>query len=183
MARKLYVWARGNHLPHRTTAARVRPGEHYPQTEDDGPGSFCLPCIFSLCSGIPKRYRQIRGTGCNPNLHLFTQGWAGKCFKSNFNTMAVKSPAPLGCVTGFRCGWEGSVLCSPAVPPPQTRILIPTIPITFDKVRFLHLTDTDVADTSQDITSVPDPHSFARLQIPSTPSSSFATIQTRLQNT
>lgn len=85
-------------------AARVRPGDCDAQTADDGPGSFCLPYTFSLCSGIPKRYRQIRGTGCGPNLHLFTQGWAGKCFKSNSNTVAAKPPEPLGCVTRFTCG-------------------------------------------------------------------------------
>ena len=34
--------------------------------------------------------------------------------------MAVKPPEPLGCVTGFRRGWEGPVCCSPAVPPSQT---------------------------------------------------------------
>lgn len=85
-------------------AARVRPGERDAQTADDGPGSFCLPYTFSLCSGIPKRYRQIRGTGCSPNLHLFTQGWAGKCLKSNSNTVAAKPPEPLGCVTRFTCG-------------------------------------------------------------------------------
>lgn len=88
-----YTWADRNHLPHRTRAARVRPGEDYAQTADDGSGSFCLPCIFSLSSGIPKRYRQIRGPGCNQNLHLFTQGWAGQSFKSNFNTLAAKPPA------------------------------------------------------------------------------------------
>lgn len=113
-------------------AARVRPEEHHPQTADDGSGSFCLPYTFSLCFGIPKRYRQIRRTGCNPNLHLFTQGWASKCFKSNSTTAVAKPPESPGCNTGFRCGWEGSVLCCLAVPPPHTRILIPTIPITFD---------------------------------------------------
>lgn len=183
MARKLYMWADGNHLPHRTTAARVRPGKHYPQTADDGPGSFCLPYTFSLCSGIPERYRQISGTGFNPNLHLFTQGWAGKGFKSNFDTVAAKAPEALGCITGFRCGSEGSVLCSPAASSPHTRILIPTIPITFDEVRFLNPTDTEVAGTSQDIPSIPDPHSFACLQIPNAPSRPFVTIPSHLQKT
>lgn len=77
MHRKLHMWADGNHLPHRTTVATVRPEERYPWTADDGSESFCLPYTFSLCSSIPEWYRQIRGAGCNPNLHLFTQGWVG----------------------------------------------------------------------------------------------------------
>lgn len=47
---------------------------------------------------------------------------------------------------------RGVWLCSPAVLPPQPRIPISTIPITFDKVRFV---DTGVA--SQGIMSLPDP--------------------------
>lgn len=98
-----------------------------PQTVD-GPGSFCLPYFFSLCSGVPGRCRLIRGTGWNRNLHFFTEGWAGKCFKSNFNTVPAKPPESSGCITGFRCGWEGSILSSPAVVPTQTRIFTPQTP-------------------------------------------------------
>lgn len=95
--------ADGSHTPHCTAAARVRPAEHHPWSVGDGPGAsvyqiLYLSALHILASGIPRRYRQIRGTGCNPNMHLFMHGEASKCFKSAFNTMAAK-------LTSFRGGW------------------------------------------------------------------------------
>lgn len=103
----------------------------------------------------------------------------GRCFKSNFNTMAAKPPEPLGCITGFRCAWERSVLCFPSAPPkPQSSC--PQNPSLLTKWGS-SMTDAEGADTFQDTASIPNFHNFACLQISSTPLSSFATTQTHLQ--
>lgn len=170
VTRRWYIRADGNHTPYRMAVARVRPTDRHPWSVGDGPGvsvyQILSPSALQIsASGIPRRCRQIRETGCNPNMHFFTQGEASKCFKSAFYTIAAK-------LTSFRYGWVRSPSWDPCH----------MIPSTFGKVRFLLLTDTKVADIPQNIASITNPLVLLASSHWAIPQALFATTTDLLPN-